>query len=129
MSEDALFDSLNKIPGNYELQLVYKLSGIDATLKEFARQTNEKFDRLQSEIVNRHLEMMSNFNNFKSETKSEVARLETKVDTHKIQIDGIVKWKDNMTTKMTMVGVMAFALWAIVGDPIKRFFSGIFEHV
>lgn len=115
-------------------QLIYKLAALDASMQSGFRRLDEKMDRFQSDLHNSQLEVNDRINKLKSEMDATFLHKHNRIDTIEVsreaqcktlqgQIDELKNWKTVLTTRMAMVGFGAFAVWAVIGQPIQNLFS------
>ena len=136
-----------------EAQLIYKIASLESTMSNSLRRLDEKFDRLLSEIHDRHVETTQYVMKMETELKGrldmkrlkienlekEVAKraqeveqeAERKIDEKHKEIEkkneALIKdieelkhWRTVVVARMSMIGVGAFAIWAIIGQPIQN---------
>jgi len=128
-----------------ESQLVYKIASLESTITNSLRRLDEKFDRLLSEVHDRHVEVNQHIIRLESETKARFELKRSRIDSmekdlakqsdhikdeFERRMDAVTKelckdiaelkqWRTVVVTRMGMVGVGAFAVWAIIGQPIQ----------
>lgn len=117
-------------------QLIYKLAALDASMQSGFRRLDEKMDRFQSDLHDSQIEVNDRINQLRSETDATVLREHTRINALEIkqenqckniqsQVDELKNWKTVLTTRMAMVGFGAFAVWAVIGQPVQQLVSRI----
>lgn len=129
---------------SFDNQIVYRLGTLEATISNSLRRLDEKFDRLQSELHDRHVEstaaltalshsvdnrfalkrtridgIQKELNEVKNKAEV-VAEAKSEVDKLCDRMDRAEKWQTILTTRISVIGGTVILLWTIFGDYVRQ---------
>jgi len=116
-------------------QMIYKLAALDSAVNGGFRRLDEKFDRMQSELHDRFMELSSDITRVEAETKARFDLKRTRIDLlekeQNRRVDEICKdlnkqitdlnsWRDRFVARVSAIGGGVVVLWTIFGDYLRQ---------
>jgi TolA-binding protein len=97
-----------------ESQLLYKVAGLEQSVRDMTKRLDEKFDRVISELNNKstdiikdQTEMSTRFTDHCKKTEDRLKQLE--------------EWRSTVVTRIATIGSGVLVLWTVAGDAVKHF--------
>lgn len=120
-------------------QLIYKLAALDSALQSGFRRLDEKMDRFQADLHDNQIETNDRINRLENDVnarfllkRGRIDALEKRINSIDTieqrvgaitqlekKVEAIENWKTAMVAKVSGIGVVMFAIWAVFGDIIK----------
>jgi predicted nucleic acid-binding Zn-ribbon protein len=110
---------------SFQEQLIYKIAALDASMQSGFRRLDEKMDRFQTDLHDNQIETNDRINKLDNETTAHFVLKRARIDKIQEQMEELRQWRTVLTTRMAMVGFGAFAVWAVIGQPIQNLMGNL----
>ena len=123
-------------------QLIYRIASLDASVQSGFRRLDEKMDRLQTDMHDRHMEINDRVNQLDKEVSEGFLRKRNRIDalearcaedkrkaedryvarctTVDNRIHDIETWQKVLVARISIVGAAIVVLWTIFGPAIQH---------
>ena len=100
-------------------QFLYRFSALEEACRSGFRRIDERMDRLQSELHDRHVEMNLRMDRLESETNETFKIKRARIDATEKRLTDLETWSKVLTARFAVILAVVMAVWTVLAPLIR----------
>lgn len=101
-------------------QFLYRFSALEEACRSGFRRLDERMDRLQSDLHDRHVEMNDRLSTFERETIDQFKVKRARIDATEKRLTDLETWSKVLTARFAVILAVVMAVWTVLAPVIRN---------